>query len=61
VASKFVLFTLEKTFGRCRGFHDLMGVLSTEKYEEEFINIASIPSCDPVHVSVSNKLKGILL
>jgi hypothetical protein len=36
-----VVNTLLDAFGQCRGFHDVFGDLPPEKYETEFINIAS--------------------
>lgn len=38
-SSKMVLLTLEKSFGQCRGFHDLFESLQEDKYETEFLNI----------------------
>jgi hypothetical protein len=36
-----VLYTLEKSFGQCRGFHDLPGDLLEKQYTTEFVNIVS--------------------
>ncbi|TFK71758.1 spermidine synthase [Pluteus cervinus] len=39
-ASRLVVFTLLKSFGHCRAFHDLLDKMSPEQYESDFINIA---------------------
>jgi len=36
-----VLHTLEKSFGQCRGFHDLFGDLSEEQYATDFVNMVN--------------------
>ncbi|RXW21959.1 hypothetical protein EST38_g3914 [Candolleomyces aberdarensis] len=40
-ATMLVVNTLLDSFGQCRGFHDVFGDLPKEKYDTEFINIAS--------------------
>lgn len=41
-----VLYTLEKTFGSCRAFHDHMEELTEDKYADEFLNIVRpLPRC----------------
>lgn len=34
--------TLERSFSQCRAFHDMIGELTEEKYDSDFINVVSI-------------------